>query len=278
MKNHKRKIVQIFSLILINLNFKTIFTGNLYTGSLKSVCLPVLNCHSCPFALTACPIGMLQQFLALGIKNGINGFLYIMGLISVPAMFIGRFSCGWLCPFGFMQELIFYKKSKAVFYKGLKFIKYILLFGFVLLFPLIPMNASGIGVPTFCKYICPAGTIQAGLWGWYMLEGFKPLLVKLLILLTVVVFTMKIWRFFCRLCPLGLFLGFFNKVSFLQLRKGRDCTNCESCKKICPMDIDLPSNLTSVSCIRCKKCVRACPTSTLKLNFLPEKPENPKTA
>ena len=93
------------------------------------------------------------------------------------------------------------------------------------------------------------------------------------ILILVVVFSTMIFRFFCRVCPLGLLLGFFNKISFQQLRKEPGCTNCGLCKKICPMDIDLPSNLTSVDCIRCEKCVRACPEYVLKLTFLPEKPE-----
>jgi len=276
-KEYKRRIVQIISLLLINGNFRTLQTGLLYRGSLKKICIPVLNCHSCPFALTACPVGMIQQFLALGLKRGLAGALYILGLIGIPAVFLGRFLCGWVCPFGFLQELLHQRKSKIKFPENLNFIKYILLFGFVFLFPFIFMKRSGIGAPGFCKYICPAGTFEAGIWG--LLQGFgkisPALILKIIILTSVIFFSMRIFRFFCRLCPLGLLLGFFNKVSFLQLRKGRVCKNCESCKKICPMDIDLPSNLTSVNCIRCLKCVRVCPTSALKLSFLPEKPETP---
>jgi len=261
-----RKIVQIISLLLINSNFKTFFTGALYGGNLKKICIPVLNCHSCPFAVTACPVGMLQQFLATGLRNGMAGFLYIFGLLGTFAVIAGRFFCGWVCPFGFFQELLYRQKSKMKFQKNLRFIKYVFLFGFVFMSPLILTNRQGIGSPGFCKYICPAGTIEAGIWG--LIQGLGRIapaaFIKFTILILVVVFSIKIYRFFCRLCPLGLFLGFFNKVSFLQLRKGRGCTNCGLCKKVCPMDIDMPSNLTSVDCIRCGKCIRACPEKAMK--------------
>ncbi len=262
-----RKIVQVISLLLINGNFKTFFTWNLYGGGLKKICLPVLNCHSCPFALTACPIGMIQQFLALGMRRGLDGFLYIFGLLGTFAVIAGRFFCGWVCPFGFLQELLYRQKSKMKFPKNLRFIKYVLLFGFVFLSPFILTDRWGIGTPGFCKYICPAGTFEAGIWG--LIKGVgsiaPAMFIKFAILILVVVFSTMIFRFFCRVCPLGLLLGFFNKISFQQLRKEPGCTNCGLCKKICPMDIDLPSNLTSIDCIRCGKCVRACPDKALKL-------------
>ncbi len=265
----RRRIVQIISLVLINGNFKTFLTGSLYKGSLKNICIPVLNCHSCPFALTACPVGMLQQFLATGLKNGLSGFLYILGLIGIPAMFLGRIFCGWVCPFGFVQELIFVKKLKLKFPGFLKYIKYVLLFGFVLLFPLLFTNRWGMGAPTFCKYICPAGTVEAGFWG--LAAGFgrfsSVFFGKIIILAAVIFFSVRIWRFFCRICPLGLLLGFFNKVSFLQLRVNDKCDNCGICKKVCPMDIDMPRHLSSVDCIRCGKCVDACPQKALSLSF-----------
>ncbi|MBA3065460.1 4Fe-4S binding protein [bacterium] len=269
----KRLITQIISLFLINGNLKTFRTGSLYKGPLKNICIPVLNCHSCPLALTACPVGMLQQFLALGLKDGFAGFLYILGLIGLPAMFLGRFFCGWVCPFGFAQELIFVKKLKMMFPDFLKYLKYILLFGFVLLFPVLFTSRWGIGSPTFCKYICPAGTVEAGFWG--LSAGFGRFSAvfsgKILILAAVVFFSARIWRFFCRICPLGLLLGFFNKVSILQLRVNDKCDNCGVCKKVCPMGIDMPQRRSSIDCIRCGKCVDACPQKALALSFLRNK-------
>ncbi|MBA3051645.1 MAG: 4Fe-4S binding protein [Candidatus Omnitrophota bacterium] len=266
---HKRRIAQILSLFLINGNFKTFLTGGLYEGKLKNICIPVLNCHSCPFALTACPVGMLQQFLALGLRQGFTGFLYILGLIGLPAMFLGRFFCGWLCPFGFFQELIFVRKFKLSFPPWLKYLKYLFLFGFVLVFPMIFTNKFGIGAPAFCKYICPAGTAEAGFWGlWAGFGGFGFVLAgKMAILAAVIFFSVRIWRFFCRVCPLGLILGFFNKISLLQLRLNDRCDNCGVCERICPMNIAVPVELISKDCIRCGKCVDACPQKALSLSF-----------
>lgn len=269
----KRKIVQILSLLLVNGHFKTLWSGNLYGGKLKNVCIPVLNCHSCPFALTACPLGMLQQFLAMGLRQGITGFLYILGLIGLPAMFLGRFFCGWICPFGFFQELLYRAKHKlSVKRRGkiaIQTLKYVFLFGFVLLFPVIFTNKFGIGSPSFCKYICPAGTVEAGFWGlWagYGKFGFV-LAGKMAILAAVTFFSVRIWRFFCRICPLGLILGFFNKVSLLQLRLNGRCDNCGVCERVCPMNIAIPRDIKSIDCIRCAKCVDACPRKALSLSF-----------
>ncbi|MEA2081455.1 MAG: 4Fe-4S binding protein [Elusimicrobiota bacterium] len=264
-----RRIVHVVSLFLLNGHFKTFLTGSLYGGKLKNICIPVLNCHSCPLALTACPVGMIQQFLALGVKNGYSGFLYIFGLIGIPSMFLGRFFCGWICPFGFLQELIFVKKFKLKFPAFLKYLKHILFFGFVLLFPLLFKNNLGIGTPTFCKYICPAGTAEAGFWGLASGVGrFSFVLFgKIIILAAVIFFSLRIRRFFCRICPMGLLLGFFNKVSFLQLRVNDKCDNCGVCKKVCPVDVDMPRDLSSINCIRCGKCVDACPQKALSLSF-----------
>ncbi|MFH1352104.1 MAG: 4Fe-4S binding protein [bacterium] len=275
-ENAKRKITQIISFLLINGNLKTIFGWKLYDGPLKKICVPVLNCHSCPFALSACPLGMLQQFLSLGIKNGMAGFLYILGMLGVPAVFLGRFFCGWACPFGFMQDIINVKKITVFFPRVLKWIKYILLLGFVLIFPVVFTNSWGIGAPTFCKYICPAGTLEAGIYGAVILKATHTLLdVKVLILIMTVGLAIFVRRFFCRICPLGFILGLFNKISLLQMRKNEKCDNCGNCAKVCPMGIDMPGNLNSINCIRCAKCVHACPEYVLKLSFLPEKPERP---
>jgi polyferredoxin len=265
-----RRIVQIVSLLLVNGHFKTLLSGGLYGGKLKSVCIPVLNCHSCPFALTACPIGMLQQFLALGIRQGLSGFLYILGLIGLPAVFLGRFFCGWVCPFGFLQDLIFVKKFKLPFPHWLKYLRYVLLFGFVLIFPVVFTNQLGMGSPTFCKYICPAGTAEAGFWGLWAGHGKFGLTLglKMAILAAVLFFSLRIRRFWCRVCPMGLLLGFFNKVSLLQLRVNENCNNCGVCEKVCPMDVAVPRELSSTDCIRCGKCVDACPQKALSLSLL----------
>ncbi|MCD6423529.1 MAG: 4Fe-4S binding protein [Elusimicrobia bacterium] len=303
-----RKIIQIISLLLINSNFKTFFTGNLYQGSFKKLCIPVLNCHSCPFAVLSCPVGLMQQFLLKGLRQGIDGFLYVFGIVASMGLVFGRFFCGWICPFGFLQELLYRgRKSesenvanplgvpypnmsnpinpfrvrkrkedsrKEIWKMLFRVLSVIFLFGFVLILPWLITNRWGLGSAMFCRYICPAGTFEAGIWGAF--KGYAvltpALILKIFIFLLVFYFSIKIFRFWCRVCPLGLLLGFFNKISFLKLYNNEKCNNCLICRRVCPMDIDMPENINSIDCIRCKRCVDACPQRSLSLSWL--KPEN----
>ena len=78
--------------------------GKIYDGSLKKLCLPGLNCYSCPGALGSCPIGSLQA--VLGSRNFQFSF-YIFGFLMLMGAVFGRFVCGWMCPFGLVQDLLY---------------------------------------------------------------------------------------------------------------------------------------------------------------------------
>ena len=87
--------------------------GKIYRGKLKSVCVPGLNCYSCPGALGACPIGSLQAVM----DSGTFKFsCYVFGFLILFGTCLGRFICGWLCPFGLVQDLLhkapLFKKRK----------------------------------------------------------------------------------------------------------------------------------------------------------------------
>ena len=80
----------------------------------------------------------------------------------------GRLICGWLCPFGLVQDLLykipFFKKRKNLpGHKVLVWAKYVILVVFVILLPLLVVDFIGQGSPWFCKYICPSGTLGAGI-------------------------------------------------------------------------------------------------------------------
>jgi len=299
-----RKIIQIISLLLVNSNFKTFFTGNLYQGSLKRLCIPVLNCYSCPLAVLSCPVGLMQQFLARSLRQGLNGFLYVFGIVASMGLVLGRFFCGWICPFGFLQELLYRGRksevggrksevgSQKIEERGKRkedsgkeiwkmlfgVLSVIFLFGFVLILPWLITNRWGLGSAMFCRYICPAGTFEAGIWGAF--KGYAvltpALILKIFIFLLVFYFSIKIFRFWCRVCPLGLLLGFFNKISFLKLYNNEKCNNCLICRRVCPMGIDMPENINSIDCIRCKRCVDACPQRSLSLSWLKPQTTNTK--
>ena len=67
LKNHaptRRRIIQLYAALLTNANIKGLFNGRIYTGATKNVCVPGLNCYSCPSTVGACPLGALQNALA----------------------------------------------------------------------------------------------------------------------------------------------------------------------------------------------------------------------
>jgi hypothetical protein len=161
----RRHLIQALGAVVFNGNFKGFISGSIYTGNLKTICVPVLNCYSCPGALGACPIGSLQ---AIAGSAKFNFSFYVFGLIALFGILLGRFFCGYLCPFGLLQDLL-HKiptpkiKVPAKLNRILSFGKYVMLIGVVMLLPFIARNSFGMSDPYFCKYVCPVGTIGGGI-------------------------------------------------------------------------------------------------------------------
>lgn len=264
----KRKWVQALWAFASNAHVQGFWQGKIYKGKLKNVCVPGLNCYSCPGALGSCPIGAMQAVegsTKYGFSMYVTGFLVLVGLLC------GRFICGWLCPFGWIQELLHkipFKKIKvpARVNRILSYFKYVVLALFVIILPIVTVNEFGISTPYFCKYICPAGTLEAGiplLITNPMLRGAVGFLFswKMVILLVVILFSMMIFRPFCRyVCPLGAFYGLFNGISFYRYKVDSEkCTKCGVCTGACKMDIVPYEKPNSPECIRCGDCAKACP-------------------
>lgn len=271
-KLKKRHLIQALGALALNGQLSGFVTGNIYTGAGKQICLPVLNCYSCPGALTSCPIGSLQ---AVANHPGFSFSYYIMGLIALFGILAGRFYCGWLCPFGFLQDLLakISKRKlrvKAKYDRLLRYLKYIILIFLVLLLPAVLTNSYGIGSPLFCKYICPSGTLGAGLPLLLLTPALRPnagmlLVWKVLLALAIVLVCIYITRAFCRYaCPLGALLGLLQIASFYRFSYNKDsCISCRQCLKVCPMGIDPMATPNSPECIRCRDCIHVCPTTSL---------------
>ena len=250
---------QILFAFLININLKGFFEGKIFQGASKKVCLPVLNCYSCPGAVTSCPIGSLQYMLTY---YKYHFSLLIAGVLGGSGILAGRWFCGHMCPFGLYQDLL-KKLSKKNFeiWKPLRYLKYVTLFLFVLILPPLVKH------PTFCSYICPAGTLEAGLtlvWFNNFTLGFL-YVWKVFLLFTLSVGSVFIERPFCNtLCPLGILLGFFNKISILKMNVDMNkCIKCNKCHAVCPSDIYIYENSNSVECVRCGDCINVCPTNAI---------------
>jgi ferredoxin-type protein NapH len=249
-------------------------TGGIYQGAGKYVCLPGLNCYSCPGAIGSCPIGSLQNVLA-SYKNRIS--LYVTGLILMFGLALGRWICGWLCPFGLIQDLLHKIPSKKIRIKKLswlKYLKYAVLGVLVILLPMLAVNAFGQGSPWFCKYVCPSGTVLAALPLAAANSGVSDNLGDLFILkasiaAAILILSVFIYRPFCRfLCPLGAIYGILNKVSLYRMRLSEDkCVKCGTCASVCRMEVDPVKSPNSAECIRCGDCAAACPKGALCLGF-----------
>lgn len=274
----KRRITQIFATLITNANFKGFFNGTIFKGNSKKLCVPGLNCYSCPGAMGSCPIGSLQAVLG-SIKY--NFSFYVLGFISLMGVLFGRFICGWLCPFGLIQELLYKIPTPKIqvpnkIHNVLKYLKYLILLLFVILMPLFLTNEFKIGAPYFCQYICPVGTLEGGIPLVLLNKSLRNTIgflfaFKMFILILTIVLSILIYRPFCKyICPLGAFYSFFNKVSFYKLDLDKEkCNNCLICNKECKMNIKVNENPNSLECIRCGDCIKKCPSKALKRKILP---------
>ena len=282
----KRKLIQLYAALLFNANLQGFFNGKIYKGPTKNICAPGINCYSCPGAVGACPLGALQN--ALGASQKTVPF-YVIGILLLYGLLFGRFICGFLCPFGLIQELLYkiktpkLKKNKVT--KILSYLKYVILVFFVVIVPVLYAFKDR-AIPAFCKYICPAGTLEGALGllsnkvNESELARLGPLFTwKFLLLVSIVVGSIFIFRLFCRfLCPLGAIYGLFNHFSVfgIKLEKNK-CTDCGLCVSKCKVDI---RHVNDHECINCGECIEVCPTNAIswkgsKFILPPNEIENP---
>lgn len=268
----KRKIVQVVAFGYSNMHLVNFNGGKIYKGKWKQFCNPGLNCYSCPAASFACPIGALQ---AVNGSMDFNFSFYVVGLLLAFGVVFGRGVCGWLCPFGLLQEFIHKVPSpKLKLKKGFLYIKYVILVIFVILLPIVATNYMGMGKPVFCQFICPAGTLQGGIPLLSAHEELRETIgslfsLKMAVLILTIAGCILVYRFFCRvICPLGAIYGFMNKVSIYHLEVNKhQCVNCGKCKNVCKMEVDPVKQKDSAECIRCKACVAACPNKAIQISF-----------
>ena len=267
--------IQAGATMLTNLHLPNFFKGSLYQGAGKTVCVPGLNCYSCPAASGACPIGAFQAVVG---SSKFHFSYYITGFLILLGVLLGRFICGFLCPFGWFQELLHKIPTKKFSTKKLKpltYLKYAVLLVMVILLPAFLVNDVGMGDPFLLQVPLPAGRAGGGdpaLPRQFRHPGSAGQAVYVeaqLFLLAVVALSVVFYRPFCKwLCPLGAFYALFNRVSLLQMKvDGHKCVSCGKCAKVCKMDVDVTKTPNHTECIRCGMCVNACPTGAVSFRY-----------
>ena len=254
-----RRWFQVAALLFVNTSF--LFQA-------RGVCFPVLNCWACPVAGFACPLGALQNAI-IDMRALVIIPVYILGsMLAVSAVF-GRMMCGWLCPFGLLQDLLAKlnpRQSRLPAWLG--YGKYVFLAVTVLAAPYV------MGVPMFCK-LCPQGALEGGIFQPLLNPELRPLIgtwwyIKMAILAATIAAAIAYRRAFCHVaCPLGAIFSLLNRTSLVRLEFDQDkCTDCMWCVKACPAGIDPRTQMNTHACIGCLECAK-CPFDAIQVAASP---------
>ncbi len=286
-----RKIVQLLSFML--------FVAVLFGLGPFPVVLPVVF----TLGLQQQAIGDALAMLQVMLSNLIFPWTPLASFLIVAA-FLGRALCGWVCPFGLVQDVMGYIKKRTLevsmkTHKWMVNIKYLVL-AIILLISgsfaaLLALesggsfsSALGIFATTPFNALSPADTLFAviptGIFNLYsnvpsfVAEALavRPLLwARFVVLGIVFVLAVYVPRSWCRyLCPHAAFLAIFSRFSFLGLKRDPlKCTKvgCGDCVAVCPMKVpilDLPwEKFTHSECIYCLKCVESCTMKAITPKF-----------
>jgi ferredoxin-type protein NapH len=222
---------------------------------LHTVCAPVFHCYSCPLATFACPIGVLANFSAIHLFP----FVAIGTLLAVGAL-LGSFVCGWVCPFGLLQDLVGRIPTRKYELPGwMGHFRYVTLAALVLAVP----YWYGEDHPLFFCRLCPAGALEAALPNTVRLAvsgaGIVwPSPAKSIIFVVIAAAMLFTWRPWCTLfCPLGAIYSLCNRFSFFFLRFHPDrCNDCDLCRSLCRYHGRGRRRSSQMQCVRCLDCTR----------------------
>jgi len=203
-----------------------------------------------------CPIGMFEK---IGFKESITPLgifsIVLLGLLFLISMFFGRIFCGWICPQGALQEVLYRNQKQKKVHPIWKRIFTVLPLTVLLASILIPFFYK---IPVFCK-IDPFKIP-------FQLTGPIPLLLVFILLAGL---SIAFYRPFCRaVCPLGFFLGIGawlgEKLHLRIFSSHLVCTTCSSCSKSCQIDALREKDkgellIESNHCIECGDCQTTCP-------------------
>ncbi|XRO75905.1 4Fe-4S binding protein [Methanocaldococcus sp. 28A] len=187
----------------------------------------------------------------LSIISFVKGFILGKGAYTnlrivavILALIAGRIFCGWMCPFGFLFDLVYQTRVKIFKLKKL---------------PTMPEHIHHT-LKYFKYFVLVLVIVLAYVFGTDIFFNSYILAYLLLALFLVLGFIYP--RFFCKyVCPVGALLSIFAKFSIFRLKLNKNkCTGCRLCEFKCPMQIKIANveNINQMECIRCFECMSAC--------------------
>ena len=192
---------------------------------------------------------------------GLVTFKSLMLFLIISSIILGPFFCGWMCFFGFYQDICRYAGS--IFKKA----------------PIEPSEKLQ-NILKFSRYLILLASVTIGgiflfpnkVWGGFAgyLKGHIEIDFVFYFLILLGILSLFTRRFFCRyLCPFGAKLGLYSLLRPITINKSASCASCGICKSICPMGIplDKTNSLANPNCINCLKCIEVCPENCLKLGI-----------
>ncbi len=301
MVNIKNKVTRFRH--VIQLSWFIIFANGLWLGlplfgsdpNLRFIFIPNLTSKYLNYAPTHCFFYELQGFIQTGNHVFYLNLVIPLLILSILLIILARAWCGWLCPVGFVQDMIMdIRRLLRIPYKELDYstvrildrTKFAILFIVILIVFMVSLPCYGLGcyqteLTNPYEQFCPARpmfVIFQQLLNWEPWTTGLPTL-GLIVLGAFFITTFTVRKFWCRICPIGAINSFFNKHSLLTLQKdGEKCTKCRICLRSCPMDIEEiyeekgKTNISSKECIHCYRCVELCPEEEcLSVAFLEKK-------
>ncbi len=283
-----RKIIQFLCFVLFN--------AAVFGLAPLSVILPVVHSLGTPQKTIGDAFTILQKML----YENLFPWLPLASFVLAAAV-LGRSLCGWVCPFGFIQDLLVYIKKRHAkvslrTHQSSVNVKYLILAVTLFISGTLAVSlamgvgesyrrALGVFAPAPFNALSPSDTLFAilpriVLESWYGLVAesllASPLLwARIFILGIFLLLAVYVPRSWCRYaCPHGALLAVLNRFSFLGLQRDPvKCTKdgCRQCVEVCPMRIrilELPwEKFSDPECIYCLKCAAACPTNAIKPKF-----------
>jgi polyferredoxin len=246
-------------------------------------------------------------------------FMHAFLLALVPlalTLVFGRFFCGWICPFGALQQLFTWlgsrrKKDKAILGHGSLRWKYLLLIvllvaslfatqwlGWLDPFSLLTRSSSVALVPGLnflAQHALEAGADGRNLGGRivkplydlsrdFLLSGTQRTFLAATaigwLFFGLLLLNLYRRRFFCNvLCPLGALYGWLAKYSLLRLQVNQDCTKCNACAGRCTYYGGPFKDYQRSECLVCMNCLGDCPSAAIDVRWgLPKAGQVPALA